>query len=159
MKNVILLVISSLVLFGFSGLKDETKVRCMIQLKNYDGEGAYIIVSLMNPKGEYEKTLYVQGEDDQWYHDIDEWWSFYGKERPSLDGITGATIGGGERTIREINIPTDKIDKGYKLRFETSVEDEDYFPTDLEFSLTTENLTSQQKGKGFIRYVRLMKKS
>jgi hypothetical protein len=28
----------------------------MIQLKNYTGEGTYVVVSLLNPKGAYKKT-------------------------------------------------------------------------------------------------------
>jgi len=161
MKRNSIKIVSALVLivlFAFSVIEETTQIRCMIQLKNYTGEGAYLIISLMNPEGQYEKTLYVQGEDTKWYHEVDEWWGFYGKRKTNLDGITGATIAGGERSIREIKIPTDKINQGYSLRFETSVEDVDYFPKDIEFSLTTENLTSKKEGIGFIRYVRLLEK-
>ncbi|MGK0329783.1 MAG: hypothetical protein ACJAXF_003283, partial [Polaribacter sp.] len=48
----------------------------MIQMINYSGEGAYVVISLLNQKGDYEKTLYVQGTDDEWYFDISEWWNF-----------------------------------------------------------------------------------
>ena len=40
-----------------------SKYKCMLQMSNYVGEGAYIVVSLINPKGQYEKTLYVMGDD------------------------------------------------------------------------------------------------
>ena len=79
-----LILIASLipVLLSFKSyyLESETNFyKCMIELKNYDGEGAYIVVSLLNPNGEYEKTLYVQGQDDDWYSEIFSWWKFYGK--------------------------------------------------------------------------------
>ena len=128
----------------------------MIQMTNYTGEGAYIVISLLNPEGEYEKTIYVQGDDEEWYHDITEWWKFQGKKRADIDAITGATISGGERAISVIKIDEDKIDKGYKIRFETAVEDQDYFADDVEFELTSESVKSKVEGKGFIRYIRLM---
>ena len=151
------LLIAGFLITGFTKA-DTTPVKCMIQMTNYTGEGAYVIVSLMNPKGEYEETLYVQGTDPEWYSEISEWWKFYGKTRPNIDAISGETISGGERTVAVLQIQTDKIDKGYSLRFEISVEDKDYFKDDLQFPLTTENLKSKQEGKGFIRYVRMLAK-
>lgn len=128
----------------------------MIQMTNYTGEGAYIVISLLNPKGEYEETLYVQGDDDEWYFDITEWWKFQGKVRADIDAITGATISGGERAISVIDIDNDKIDSGYKIRFETAVEDQEYYTDDVEFELTSDSVKSKVEGKGFIRYIRLM---
>ncbi|BAO74681.1 hypothetical protein WPG_0451 [Winogradskyella sp. PG-2] len=125
-------------------------------MTNYTGEGAYIVVSLLNPEGEYEKTLCVQGDDDEWYFDITEWWKFQGKKRADIDAITGATISGGERAISVIEIEDTYIDKGYKIRFETAVEDQEYHVDDVQFELTSETLKSKVEGKGFIRYIRLM---
>jgi len=128
----------------------------MIQMKNYTGEGAYVAVSLLNPNGEYVKTLYVQGDDDEWYHDITEWWNFQGKIHAEIDAITGATISGGNRAISILNIGNDKIDKGYKIRFESAVEDKEYYKDDVEFELTSQSVKSKTEGKGFIRYIRMI---
>jgi hypothetical protein len=143
-------------LYSFSNAVNQTPYKCMIQMKNYTGEGAYVVISLLDAEGEYEETLYVQGDDDEWYFDITEWWNFQGKKRADIDAITGATISGGERKISVIQIPNDKIDKGYKLRFETAVEDKEYYKDDIEFELTTENITKKFEGKGFIRYIRMI---
>lgn len=155
-KIVQIAAFSVLALFSFTKEPNTTNLKCMIQMVNYTGEGAYVVISLMKPDGEYDETLYVQGKDSEWYSDITEWWKFYGKRRPNIDAISGATIGGGERTVSVIKIPKDKIDAGYKLRFETAVEDQEYYKNDVEFELTTETLTSKIKGNGFIRYVRMM---
>jgi hypothetical protein len=125
-------------------------------MTNYEGEGAYIVVSLINPKGQYEKTVYVQGDDSEWYYEITNWWKFYGKKRTKLDGITGSTISGGERSMVVLQIDPAKINKGYKLRFESAVEAKNYHKQDVEFSLTTANLQKKYNGKGFIRYVRML---
>ncbi|MGO4920994.1 DUF2271 domain-containing protein [Maribacter spongiicola] len=135
---------------------DKTPVKCLIQLTNYSGEGAYLIVSIVDADNEYVETIYVQGKDSEWYGEITEWWKFYGKNRPNIDAISGETISGGERTLNVLQIPTDKIDKGYSLRFETSVEDQGYYADDIQFPLTTANLTTKVEGKGFIRYVRML---
>jgi hypothetical protein len=143
-------------LFSFKKDPAKSSYKCMIQMKNYNGEGAYVIISLLNPNGSYEKTLYVQGADDEWYFDLKEWWEFQGKKRTNIDAITGATISGGARTISIIDIPDDALNKGYKLRFETAVEDQEYYKDDVEFDITSENVKAKIEGKGFIRYIRMM---
>lgn len=155
LKKIAVLLIAIFVVMAFTQTQS-SKYKCMIQLKNYSGEGAYIAVSLLNPKGEYVKTLQMIGDDPEWYSDIIEWWKFYEKKQENIDAITGATISGGERTIKVIEIENDKIDKGYKLRFETAVEDKEYYVNDVTFELTSENLKGRAKGNGYIRYIRMM---
>ena len=158
-KNIIVLcgALGLLLTLGFERSVETANYKCMIQLTNYMGEGAYIVVSLLNADGGYEETLYVQGDDNEWYRDITEWWkNVYGIRRPELDAITGATVSGGERSMTVLKIPTDKIDAGYKIRFESAVEDQEYHKDDVEFDLTTENLKAKKEGKGFIRYVRMI---
>lgn len=155
-KKFIPIIAIAFGIMAFTLTSENTKYKCMIQMKNYDGEGAYVVISLLNPDGEYEKTLYVQGDDEEWYHDIDEWWKFQGKVRSDIDAITGATISGGKRAISVIEIPNDKIDKGYKLRFESAVEDQEYYADDVQFELTSENVKGKIEGKGFIRYIRII---
>lgn len=149
-------ILSICMLTSFSTTVESSKYKCMIQMKNYTGEGAYIVISLLNAKDEYVQTLYVQGNDNEWYSDITEWWKFHGKRRPDIDAITGETISGGERKISVIEIPNDKIDAGYKIRFETAVEDQEYYTDDVQFELTSATVKSKVTGKGFIRYIRMI---
>lgn len=156
------LSLSVFIMMGFAllGFKSnptpKSTYKCMIQLTNYNGEGAYIVISLINPEGNYEKTLYVLGGDDEWYYDITEWWKFQGKIRANIDAVTGETISAGERSISLIEIEDSKLDAGYKLRFETAVEDQDYYTDDVEFDLTIANIKGKFEGRGFIRYVRIL---
>ncbi len=157
-KTATFAIIITLVLsiYSFTVQSPATKYKCMMQMINYTGEGAYVVISLINPEGNYEKTLYVQGDDSEWYHDIAEWWKFYGKKRTDIDAITGETITGGGREISVIEIDNDKIDSGYRIRFETAVEDQEYYTKDVEFELTSASVKSKVEGTGFIRYVRLL---
>ena len=157
LKQLTLLNLLVFGLMSFTSIPPTTKYKCMIQLSNYTGEGAYIVISLINPKGDYEKTLYVQGDDSEWYNTVEDWWkNYYGKKRNNIDAITGATISGGERTISVIDIEDSKINTGYKIRFETAVEDQAYHSKDVEFELTTESVKSKKEGTGYIRYVRMI---
>lgn len=131
-----------------------SKYKCMIQMTNYMGEGAYVVISLIDSKGAYEKTLYVLGSDKKWYKTVKEWYKFHSKKPANLSAITGASVTGGDRSVNVIEIENSKINKGYKLRFESAVEDKNYNVKDLEIPLTTESLSAKSDGTGYIRYVR-----
>lgn len=159
MKSIFKLAftISLICLFSFQATAQTSKYKCMLQMSNYIGEGAYVVVSLINAKGEYEKTLYVMGDDKKWYKTLKEWNKFNAKKQENISAKTGASVTGGDRSITTIEIEDAKINKGYKLRFETSVEDQKYYVNDIEIPLTTEGLAAKTEGKGYIRYVRLNK--
>lgn len=144
-------------LLSFQATAQTSKYKCMLQMSNYMGEGAYVVVSLVNAKGEYDKTLYVMGEDKKWYKTLKEWHKFQSKKQENISAKTGASVTGGDRSITTIEIEDAKINKGYKLRFESSVEDQKYYVNDIEIPLTTEGLATKTEGKGYIRYVRLNK--
>lgn len=132
-----------------------SKYKCLIQMTNYTGEGAYIVISLIDSKGAYEKTLYVLGPDKKWYNTVKEWYKFQSKKNADISGVTGASVTGGDRSVCVIEVESSKINTGYKLRFESAVEDKEYFVTDAEVPLTTDGLSAKTEGKGYIRYVRL----
>jgi hypothetical protein len=97
------------------------------------------------------------GDDKKWYSSLKEWNKFHAKKGDDINAKTGASVTGGDRSITTIEIEDSKINKGYKLRFETAVEDQKYYVNDLEIPLTTEGLAEKTEGKGYIRYVRLNK--
>lgn len=158
MRKYIKYVVVSLVIGLFTNQvsAQSSKYKCMLQMSNYVGEGAYIVVSLINPKGQYEKTLYVMGDDKKWYKDIKEWYKFYSKKN-KVDAKTGASIAGGDRSMTVLEIDDNKLNAGYKIRFESAVENQKYHVTDAEVILTTEGLAEKTEGKGYIRYVKLNK--
>jgi|SRR5688572_22000580 len=130
------------------------KYKCMVQMTNYVGEKAYIVISLIDPKGTYEKTLSVMGTDKEWYPDLKEWHKAYKKKPANISAVTGASVAGGDRSVVTLDLETAKINKGYTLRFESAVEDKEYHVKDLEVPLTTEGLSSKKDGTNYIRYVR-----
>ncbi|WP_343694426.1 DUF2271 domain-containing protein [Flavobacterium sp.] len=151
------LIAALICLASFQSNAQSSKYKCMLQMSNYMGEGAYIVVSLINPSGAYEKTLYVMGDDKKWYKSLKEWNKFHAQKNDDISAKTGASVTGGDRSVTTIEIEDSKINKGYKLRFESAVEDQKYYVSDLEIPLTTEGLADKTDGKGYIKYVRLNK--
>ncbi len=140
--------------FTSSAQTATTKYKCMIQMTNYMGEGAYIVVSVVDAKGAYDKTLYVLGADKKWYKSLKEWHKAYAKKPSNISAITGASAAGGDRSVIVFEIENSKLNANYKLRFESAVEDKPYYVKDLEVPLTTEGLSAKSEGTGYIRYVR-----
>lgn len=143
-----------LVLVAGRSVAQTTKYKCLIQMTNYMGDGAYIAISLIDAKGNYDKTLYILGSDKKWYKTLKEWKAFYTKKPANISAITGASVTGGDRSVNVIEIENSKINSGYKLRFESAVEDKSYYVKDLEVPLTTETLAAKNDGTGYIRFVR-----
>ena len=138
----------------------DREYKCLIQLKNYQGEAAYVIVSIVNSKGDYIETLRVFGDGHEWYPDLKSWYAYRENKRhqPRLDGVTGATIGSGERSVVPFNIDKKYIDQGYTLQFETAVEDKNYHAKDIVVQLTSDQLKlGKYDGmEGYIRQIRLI---
>ncbi|MDO6736449.1 DUF2271 domain-containing protein [Wenyingzhuangia sp. 2_MG-2023] len=157
-KYILSIVCLSLMAFStFKNNEPTQKYKCMVQLKNYEGEGAYVIVSVVDKNDNYVKTLQILGDDDKWYPDLPKWWSFFETiKQPDTDAITGATIAGGERSVFVFHLSENDLNNGNKLRFETAVEHQDYHIKDLEVSLNPENLKNKYEGTGYIRYVRIL---
>lgn len=156
-KHIVLALIT--VLCSTNLFAQTSKYKCMIQMQSYTGKEAYVIISLINPQGQYEKTLSVLGPDSEWYNTLPEWDKFRVKKNEKLNGITGASIAGGARATRVIEFDTDKINKGYKLRFESAVETQKYYVKDAEVPLTSAILDSKDgvNGTGYIKLIRFIK--
>ncbi len=157
MKKSIVLIVLTIALFTSFVSTNTIKYKCLIQLTNYGGEGAYVIASVINPSGEYEQTLSVSGDDEEWYQDLPLWFEFYKSKKEKIDGITGASIQSGGRKIVVLEVDELKLNKGYKLRFESSVEDEKYFEKDIELDIVNDMVNKKIDGSsGYIRYIRIM---
>jgi hypothetical protein len=95
------------------------------------------------------------GTDKKWYKNLTSWNQFRTKKPANVDAVTGASVTDGDRSVTVLEIDNAKINAGYKLRFETAVEDKKYHEKDVEIPLTTEGLAAKSEGTGYIRYVRL----
>lgn len=148
--------IGFLILFSLS-VSAQNKYKCMVQMTNYKGEAAYIVVSLIDPEGKYEKTLYMMGDDDEWYDSLKSWFDFFSKKKTNIDAVTGASITGGDRKTITLDLDDSKLDKGYTIRFESAVEDQKYHTIDAQVPFSSDKISTKTEGRGYVRYVKLSK--
>ena len=131
---------------------------------DYRGEGAYFVISVVDANDNYLKTLYVMGNDKTWFSDMKSFWQhlrandLYADERfyPLIDGISGATISGGQRRVFPLQIPVELLNKGHRLRFETAVEDKGYHGEDVALDLNQAALSKNYQGSGFIQQIKFL---
>jgi hypothetical protein len=154
-----ILMLLALMVFGFTkpAKKATVAFKCLVQLTNYTGEGAYVVVSLMDTNGKYKKTIQVMGKEKRWYHDIPSWFKFYSAQQEKLDGISGASITAGSRKVFSLSVDEAFYNKGYRLRFETAVENQEYKEKDVEMDFSEANVGKNIDGTKYIRYVKLIK--
>ncbi|MCT4609638.1 MAG: DUF2271 domain-containing protein [Pelagimonas sp.] len=126
----------------------------LVQLNEYNGPEAYFHLYLVNPKGKFDRTLWVSGPDKIWWPDSKRWFGYHSRARENVDAVTGASTAAGARSVMHVEIDKSLVDAGYKLRVETSVENADNVQEDVEVDLTTDNQREKFPGTGYVRYIR-----
>lgn len=164
MKILFVIFLSLLSFFSIKKEEATIQIKCMLQMIDYRGEGAYFVISVVDANDNYLKTLYVMGNDKTWFSDMKAFWQhlranelltderFY----PLIDGISGATISGGQRRIFPLKIPVELLNKGNRLRFETAVEDKGYHTEDVALDLNRTALGKNYQGNGFIQQIKFL---
>jgi hypothetical protein len=96
------------------------------------------------------------GPEKKWHDTLKQWYKADGK-KAKLNGVTGASVAGGDRSIFTFSVDDKFLNKGYKIRFESALEDQKYHVSDAEIPFTTAGIAEKAEGKGYIRYVKLIK--
>jgi hypothetical protein len=150
MKKIIasLLLCTALIAPGVAMAKDVT---ITTKLVNYSGNAAYIAVYLTKPDGSYDSTLWVSGTKQRYLGDLTGWVSAMqnsGATSIKLDGITGASVGGGQTLTVNANLADAMIDAGYTIHVETAVEHGGEYPDDATAPLSSGTQTVD--GVGYV---------
>lgn len=151
MKNLIQLCLLLVTLLANA----QSKYKTLVQMANYSGDPAYVIVSIIDKNETYKKTLAVLGTDKKWYKNLKKWYQAQLKNAENVDAVTSASISSGTRAVKVFTIPEEYVNQGYILRFEVAVEDQPYKENDVEIPLTSELITQKTGGKKYIRFVKL----
>lgn len=136
---------------GITAAKEST---FLVQLNDYDGHEAYFSLYLVDPQGKYVRTLYVSGDEERWYPDQPRWWKYVGRAAEDVSAVAGASTAPGDRSVIRIDLEEEVLDAGYSVRVDTSVEDQNNFPTDVETPLSAELQRDKIPGTGYVRYLR-----
>lgn len=159
MNSKRILLSLALCLLTLLGASAQTSYKCTIQMRGYDGLQAYMAVSLVDSKGEHVQTLRIFGPQRRWYTGMSKWYAAWRKQKEQTDAVTGASIAAGDRQTFSFTLADKLLDKGYSIRFDSSVEDQDNHEGDAIVPVTTAELTKRTEGKGYIKMVKISKAS
>lgn len=126
----------------------------LVQLNDYDGDEAYFSLYLVDSEDRYVRTLWVSGDEERWYPDQPRWWKYVGRAQEDVSAVTGASTAPGDRSVIRIEIEDEVLDAGYRVRVDTSVEDQSNYPTDVEAPLASDQQGDKIAGTGYVRYLR-----
>lgn len=121
------------------------------ELKNYGGDGAYLVLYLTNTKGQYQDTLWIAGQKSKYYKHLSGWARGSGQRTSEYDGVTGASVASGKTLTVTLDVADAYIDSGFQLRVDTAVEDMRDNRNDVVVPLTSEGVGKPAAGRGYVK--------
>lgn len=141
-----LMLATALVAPGAAFAKDVT---IAAQLVRYSGNSAYVAVYLTDQAGAYKQTLWVSGRKTRYLGALRGWVQGASQDASlTLDGISGASVGGGETLTVHANLADTLLDAGYQIHVDTAVENGGEYTNDAVIGLSSTPATVD--GTGYI---------
>lgn len=120
-----------------------------VQMVRYSGNAAYMAVYLTDAAGAYQSTLWVAGRKTRYFGSLRGWAAGASQDATiSFDGISGASVGGGETLTVHANLADTLIDAGYQIHVDTAVEHGGEYTDDAVIELTS--TPAVVDGTGFV---------
>lgn len=108
------------------------------QLVGYSGNAAYLAVYVTAADGTLAQTLWLAGGKTRYYGALRGWVQSLGNATSvDIDGITGASVGGGQTLTVHASIADNLIDAGYSVHIDTAVEHGGEYANDAVIPLTS----------------------
>lgn len=120
-------------------------------LKNYGGQGAYLVLYVTDAKGAYKGTLWMAGGKSKYYKHLPNWFRATRGDLGQIRGITGASVGAGRTMEITLDLSDALFDAGYKLHIDASVEDFRDSPSDVVIPLTSANAGKPKSGRRYVK--------
>ena len=54
----------------FLPIEEEVEIKCLLEIMDYRGEGAYFVISVLDKEENYIKTVYVLGDNKSWFSEL-----------------------------------------------------------------------------------------
>ncbi|MGH2341414.1 DUF2271 domain-containing protein [Segnochrobactraceae bacterium EtOH-i3] len=120
-------------------------------LKDYGGNGAYVVLYVTDYSGAYKGTLWMAGGKSKYYRHLTDWQRASGGDLAGIDGITGASIGSGRTLKISLDLADALIDAGYQVHVDTAVEDGMDNPSEVVAPLSASQSGKPVAGKGYVK--------
>lgn len=119
-------------------------------LKDYRGNEAYLAIYVTDAQGAYQRTLWVSGKKAKYYKHLRDWVQGGGSQPAEFDGLTGASVGGGETLEVAVELEDALIDAGYEIRIDSAVEDKRDNRGEIKLPLTQQATTVNGGAQGYV---------
>lgn len=119
-------------------------------LKNYRGNGAYLVLYVTDKAGAYQGTLWMAGGKSKYYKHLPGWYRATRGDIGQVQGITGASVGAGRTLKINLDLSDALFDAGYKLHIDSSVENGREVANDVVVPLTRANAGKAVRGKRYV---------
>lgn len=120
-------------------------------LKNYGGQGAYVVLYVTDASGAYKGTLWMAGGKSKYYRHLSDWERASSGNLSEIDGITGASVGSGKTLKIQLDLADALIDAGYQVHVDTAVEDGMDNPSEVVAPLSAAQSGKPVAGKGYVK--------
>ena len=121
-----------------------------VDMVRFSGNPAYLAVYLTKPDGTYDSTLWVAGSRQRYLGHLRQWATGVQAVGVTLDGITGASVGGGQTLTVKANIADALIDAGYNVNVDTAIENAGEYSSDAVAPLGTAGSGRPVDGVGYV---------
>lgn len=132
-------------------LAEARQVTFETTLKNYGGNGAYVVLYVTDAAGAYKGTLWMAGGKAKYYRHLSDWQRASGGRVTEIDGITGASVGSGKTLKITLDLADVMIDAGYTVHVDTAVEDGMDNPSEVVAPLAAAASGKPAAGKGYVK--------
>ena len=123
-------------------------------MNNYGGDGAYLALYVTDAAGGFVGTLWIAGSKSKYYDSLAGWYRASGGVSTQIDGITGASVGGGRTLEITFELADALFDAGYSLHVDAAVEDMRPSPDEVVLPLTTQGAGQAVPGRRYIASLR-----
>jgi hypothetical protein len=138
-------------ILALPGLAAAKPVTIQAQMKDYGGNGAYVVVYVTDNAGQYRGTLWMAGRKARYYRHLSDWQRASGGASSELDGITGASVGSGKTLKISLDLADALIDAGYQVHVDTAVEDGQSNVSEGVAPLTSAAAGKPVAGRGYVK--------
>ena len=121
-----------------------------VKMVRFGGYPAYVAVYITNPDGSYNSTLWVSGGKMKYLGALRQWAKGASAVGVNIDGISGASVGGGQTLTVKASIADALIDAGYEVHVDTAIENGGQFSSDAVAPLTNSASDQPVDGTGYV---------
>ena len=132
------------------GLALARPVTLTANMADYGGRGAYLAFYVTDASGAYAGSLWMAGGKSKYYRHLIDWAQFTGGDPAQVDGITGASVGSGQKLELSMDLADALFDAGYTLHIDAAAEDMRESPNEIAVPLTTAGAGTPVAGRRYI---------